>query len=121
MESNGIISRVSYQPLGVMEWYQSQRNQVCVCVYLSDSLCKSLNESVLQEVYPLPTVDDTLGQLTGATMLSHLDANSSTPLSRIMPADHIYNHCGRFCFNKLSFGNASKPELFQLNTVWSQR
>ena len=37
---------------------------------------KPLNESVQREVNPLPTVDDTLAQLSGAKMFSSLDANS---------------------------------------------
>ena len=34
-----------------------------------------LNEVVLREVHPLPTVDETLAQLAGATVFSKLDAN----------------------------------------------
>ncbi len=34
-----------------------------------------LNESVLRETHPLPTVDHTLAQLAGATRFSKLDAN----------------------------------------------
>ena len=42
-----------------------------ICVNL-----KPLNESVLRETHPLPGVDETLAQLTGATVISKLDANS---------------------------------------------
>ena len=35
-----------------------------------------LNENVLREIHPMPKVDTTLAQLTGATMFSKLDANS---------------------------------------------
>ena len=34
-----------------------------------------LNESVLRAVHPIPTVDETLAQLSGATVFSKLDAN----------------------------------------------
>ena len=44
---------------------------VRICVDL-----KALNESVLREVYPIPKVDETLAQLTGAAVFSKLDANS---------------------------------------------
>ena len=37
---------------------------------------KPLNESVLREVHPIPTVDDTLAQLSGASVFIKLDANS---------------------------------------------
>ena len=45
-------------------------NAVCICVDL-----KHLNESVLRENFPLPTVDETLAQLAGADVFSKLDAN----------------------------------------------
>ena len=44
---------------------------VCICVDL-----KLLNESVLRETHPLPDVDEILGQLTGATVMSKLNTNS---------------------------------------------
>ena len=37
---------------------------------------RPLNESVLREVHPLPTVEETLGQLGGATVFTKQDANS---------------------------------------------
>lgn len=42
-----------------------------ICVDL-----KHLNENILREVHPLPKVDETLAQLTGATIFSKLDANN---------------------------------------------
>ena len=48
-----------------------QSGAVHICVDL-----KALNESALHKVYPLPTVDDLLGQLTGATIFSRLDTDS---------------------------------------------
>ena len=49
---------------------------------------KPLNESVLRETHPLPGVDETLAQLTGATVTSKLDANGGfwqIPLSKRFP------------------------------------
>jgi len=77
---------------------------------------KPLNKSVLRETHPLPGVDETLAQLTGATVMSKLDANSGfwqIPLAKesrelttfIMPF-------GRYCFNKLPFGISSAPEHY---------
>ena len=37
---------------------------------------KPLNENALREVHPMPKVDTTLAQFTGATMFSKPDANS---------------------------------------------
>ena len=45
--------------------------EVRICVDL-----KALNENVLRECYPIPVVDDTLAQLSGATVFFKLDANS---------------------------------------------
>ena len=65
----------------------------------------------------MPKVDTTLAQLTGATMFSKLDANSGfwqIPLakeSRLLTT--FITPYGRFCFNKLPFGIASAPEVFQ--------
>jgi len=71
----------------------------------------------MREVHPLPKVDITLAQLTGAKLFSKLDTNSGfwqVPLameSRLLTT-FITPH-GRFCFNKLPFGITSTPEHFQ--------
>ena len=78
---------------------------------------KPLNQSVLREVHPIPKVDETLAQLSGATVFSKLDANSGfwqiplAPESR--PLTTFITQSGRYCFNKLPFGISSVPELFQ--------
>ena len=83
-----------------------------ICVDL-----KLLNESVLREVHPLPKVDETLAQLTGAKMFSKLDANSGfwqipvAEQSRLLTT--FITPQGRYCFNKLPFGISSAPEHFQ--------
>ena len=83
-----------------------------ICVDL-----KPLNENVQREVHPLPTVDDTLAQLTGAKMFSTLDANCGfwqVPLeesSRLLTT--FLTPYGCYCFNKMSFGICSAPEHFQ--------
>lgn len=50
---------------------QKKTGAIRICVDL-----KPLNENVQREVHPLPTVDDTLAQLTGAKLFNTLDANS---------------------------------------------
>ena len=86
--------------------------QVRICVDL-----KPLNESVLREVHPIPTVDETLGKLAGATIFNKLDANSGfwqIPLSDdCCLLTTFLTPFGRYCFNKLPFGISSAPELFQ--------
>ena len=78
---------------------------------------RRLNESVLRETHPLPKVDNTLAQLTGATVFSKIDANSGfwqiplDPTSRELTT--FITPFGRFHFNRLPFGIASAPEHFQ--------
>ena len=65
MEKLGVISKVDKPTL----WYAGmvvvpkKSGDVRICVDL-----KPLNESVLRETHPLPGVDETLAQLTGATV-----------------------------------------------------
>ena len=73
MESMGVISKVD-EPTpwcAGMVVVPKKSGDVRICVDL-----KPLNESVLREVHPLPKVDETLAQLSGARVFSKLDANS---------------------------------------------
>ena len=89
-----------------------KNGSIRICVEL-----KPLNESVLREVHPLPRVDETLAQMTGAKVFSKLDANSGfwqiplAPQSRLLTT--FITPYGRYCFNKLPFGISSAPEHFQ--------
>ena len=78
---------------------------------------KPLNENILREVHPLPKVDDTLAQLTGAKFFSKLDANSGfwqIPLAKKSQLLTTFvTPFGRYCFNKMPFGTFSAPEHFQ--------
>ena len=73
MESLGIISKVDIPTpwCAGMVVVPKKDKTVRICVDL-----KPLNTSVLRETHPLPKVDDTLAQLTGAKVFSKLDANS---------------------------------------------
>lgn len=114
MERKGIISKVN-EPTpwcaGMMA-VPKKSGTVCICVDL-----KRLNQCVMQEVYPLPKVDETLAQLSGATIFTRLDANSGfwqiplSPDSRLLTTFVILFGC--YCFNKLPFGISSAPEHFQ--------
>ena len=114
MESMGVISKVD-EPTpwcAGMVVVRKKNGNVRICVDL-----KPLNESVLREVHPLPKVDETLAQLSGARVFSKLDANSGfwqIPLeksSRLLTT--FITPFGRYYFNKLPFGISSAPEHFQ--------
>ena len=67
--------------------------------------------------HPLPKVNVTLAQRTGAKYFSKLDANSRfwqiplAPASRLL--EIFITSFGRYCFNKLPFSISSAPEHFQ--------
>ena len=114
MEKVGVISKVS-QPTpwcAGMVVVPKKNGKVCICVDL-----KPLNHSVLREVHPLPKVNETLAQRSGAKIFSKLDDNSSfweIPLStssRLLTT--FITPMGRYCFNKLPFRISSAPEHFQ--------
>lgn len=114
MEALGVISRVDVPTpwCAGMVVAPKKSGGIRLCIDL-----KPLNQSVLREVHPLPKVDDTLAQLSGAKLFSKLDANSGfwqiplSPSSRLLTT--FITPVGRFCFNKLPFGIASAPEHFQ--------
>ena len=114
MEELGVISKVS-EPT---EWCAGMvvvpkaSGKVRICVDL-----KPLNESVMREVHPLPSVDSTLAQLADSKIFSKLDTNSGfwqVPL--VEESQHLTTFLtpiGWYCFNKLPFGLSSAPEHFQ--------
>jgi len=82
MQSLGVISPVDEPSpwCAGMVVVPKPSGEVRICVDL-----KPLNEGVLHEFHPLPKVEETLAQLTGATIFSKLDANSGfwqIPLAR---------------------------------------
>ena len=100
MEAMGVISKVEVP----IPWcaglvvVPKKTGAVRICVDL-----KPLDLSVLREVHPLPKVDDTLAQLTGAKLFTKLDANSGfwqiplSPTSRLLTT--FITPSGRYCFH----------------------
>jgi len=86
--------------------------KVRICVDLT-----KLNESILKEYHPLPSVDHTLAQLAGATMFSKLDANSGFWQIGLSPESAklttFFTLFARFCSNRLPFGISSTPKHFE--------
>ena len=114
MEKLGVISKVDKPThcCAGMVVVPKKSGEVRICVDL-----KPLNESVLRETHPLPGVNETLAQLTGATVMSKLDANNGFWLIPLSKDSHelttFITPFGRYCFNKLPFGISSAPEYFQ--------
>lgn len=115
MEKLGVISRVE-EPTdwccGMVVAPKKDKEKVRICVDMTP-----LNESVCRERYILPSVDQTLGMLTGAQYFSKLDANMGfwqIPLSKDSALLTTFiTPFGRYHFNRLPFGISSAPEHFQ--------
>ena len=86
-----------------------QRNgSVRICVDL-----KALNDSVMREIHPIPSVDKVLAQLAGVSFFTKLDAKSGFWQISLSPESTTFlTPYGRYCFNKLPSGISSVPELF---------
>ena len=114
MESLGVISKID-EPT---EWCSPMvvvpkpNGTVRICVDLT-----KLNESVQRERLLLPSVEQTLAQISGAKYFSKLDANSGFWQIQLAPESSklttFITPFGRFAFNRLPFGITSAPEYFQ--------
>ena len=103
MESLGVISKINVPTpwRAGMVLGPIKDGTVRICLDL-----KSLNTTILCESNPLPKVDDTLTQLSGAKVFSKLDANSGFwQRSRYLTT--FITPFGQFCFNKMPFGISS--------------
>ena len=114
MEKKGVISQVR-EPTdwcAGMVVVPKAGGKVRICVDLT-----KLNQSVRRERLILPSVEQTLAQLGGATVFSKLDANSGfwqvelTKESSLLTT--FITPFGRYRFNRLPFGITSAPEHFQ--------
>ena len=115
MQDIGVISKVD-QPTkwcsGMVAVPKANSDQIPICVDLT-----KLNESVMREKHPLPTVEESLSKLAVGRYFSKLDANTGfwqimlAPESRLLTTFII--PFGRFCFNRLPMGISSASEFFQ--------
>ena len=114
MEQTGVISQVK-EPTdwcAGMVVVPKAGGKVRICVDLT-----KLNQNVRRERLMLPSVEQTLAQLGGATVFSKLDANSGfwqielTKQSSLLTT--FITPFGRYRFNRLPFGITSAPEHFQ--------
>ena len=95
MESTGVIKKISDPTTWCagMVVVHKKEGKIRICVGL-----KLLNECVLREIQPLPRVDETLAQLSGAKVFSKLDANSgfrqiATFSQEISTSKSLINRC----------------------------
>ena len=85
--------------------------EVRICVDLT-----GLNKAVRREVYPMPSVDESIALLGSSKVFSKLDANSGFwQISLDEDSRRLTTFLtpfGRFCYNRLPFGISSAPEIF---------
>lgn len=120
MEQTGVISRADEptQWCAPMVPVVKPTGAIRVCVDFTE-----LNRFVLREWHPIPSVEHTLGLLSGARIFSKLDANSGFWQIKLAESSRklttFITPFGRFHFNRLPFGIASAPEIFQrqMNTI----
>ena len=127
MESMGVISKVdSPTPwCAGMVVAPKKSGAIRICVDL-----KPLNQNVMREVHPLPRVDNTLAQLTGAKLFSKLDANSGfwqiplSPTSRLLTT-FIDHTCRAILFQQIAVRNIQCPRALpkanEQHPNWSER
>ncbi|XP_062399854.1 uncharacterized protein K02A2.6-like [Sardina pilchardus] len=115
MEKLGVISRVEAPTewcCGMVVAPKKNKDEVRICVDMTP-----LNQSVCREKFILPSVEHTLGMLTGARYFSKLDANMGfwqIPLAKESARYTTFiTPFGRYHFNRLPFGISSAPEHFQ--------
>ena len=117
MEKMGVIKKVT-EPT---EWVSSM---VAVGKKNTDKLriCidpRNLNQAIMREHYPLPTIDDITHKLTGAKVFSVLDAKCGYWHLRLDEASSklttFNSPFGRWRFMRMPFGIVSAQEIFQRN------
>jgi hypothetical protein len=123
LQQQGIIERVDTPTdwCAPMVVVPKRSGSLRLCVDLT-----RLNDAVMRERHMLPAVDQTLAMLTGATVFSKLDCNSSffqIPLTpACMKLTTFITPFGRFCFRRLPQGLSSASEEFQKRSYpWQKR
>ena len=114
LEEKGIIERVNGPTLWVSPLIITPKKSgdVRVCVDM-----RMANRAIKRERHPMPTVDDLIHKLNGATVFSKLDLRSGYhqlslhPQSRYITTFATYKALWRY--TRLNFGTNSTSEIFQ--------
>ena len=114
MEKTDVIFRVD-QPTdwcAGMVVVPKPNGKIRICVDLS-----RLNEKVKRENFPLPSIDQSLGLLSGAKYFSKIDLNFGFWQTKLSDDSKLLTTFitpfGRFAFNRLVMGLSSSSEYFQ--------
>ena len=122
MEAQGVISKVQQPNPWCTGLVVVKKKNGGVRIYID---LKPLNQYILREHHPLPKVDDILGQLTGATVFSKLDANSGFWQVPLAEKSWLFitfiTPFRRCCYNKLPFPSLEHFQWRMQNAFTSRR
>lgn len=114
LEKDGVLS-----PVSVSEWatpvvpVAKKNGEIRLC----GDFKLTVNPATHLERYPLPKIDDIFAALYGGELFTTLDlrnAYNQLPLDEEARKMTVLNtHQGLYCYNRLAFGIASAPALFQ--------
>ena len=114
LEKKGIIERVHgptpwVSPLVIIP---KKNEEIRICVDM-----RMANQAIERERHPMPTVDDLIHTLNGATVFSKLDLRSGYHQLPLAPESRYITtfatHEGLWRYKRLNFGTNSASEIFQ--------
>lgn len=87
-------------------------DEIRLCVDMREA-----NKAISRERHMLPTIDELIHDLTGATLFTKLDLRSGYHQLELHPSSRYITtfstHAGLFCYKRLNFGISSASEIFQ--------
>ena len=90
--------------------HKTQGVRICI-----DS--RAINTAIKRERYPIPTIDEVIAEMNGATRFSKIDLNKGYHQLELHPESRpitvFTTHKGLFQYKRLSFGINSAAEIFQ--------
>ena len=94
----------------------SKKQGVRICI---DS--RAINTAIQREKYPIPTIDDLMAEMNGATTFSNIDLNKGSHQLELHKDSRFKTtfstHKGLYRYKRLSFGINSAAETFQKKNI----